>query len=258
MPVEDMRELGGAPVVEGEPRGSRSGRPSTRPCWSWCGATLHDRVRQQPPLRGAGREPAERAGRGRDRPRAPRLDRPRAAARGRGPAEARRPARPGGHLLAGAWHRHGRGRPGGADRVAQVGGCGPAAGGPCRALGRPGLARALLPEVARRPAGDGGGDAAHARGRDRAHARAPPAAGRAGPAGGGDGGDGRVAGRRPARAGAPRLPLQRALARRSSRACWRCWPGRYPSDEFAELRPRIVWDRTGAASAAATAPGGWR
>ena len=30
--------------------------------------------------------------------------------------------------------------------------------------------------------------------------------------------------------------------------------GRYPSDEFAELRPRIVWDRTAGSSAAARAP----
>ena len=34
--------------------------------------------------------------------------------------------------------------------------------------------------------------------------------------------------------------------------------GRYPSDEFAELRPRIVWDRLAGTCAAATAPGGWR
>ena len=30
----------------------------------------------------------------------------------------------------------------------------------------------------------------------------------------------------------------------SSRTCSTCSPGRYPSDEFAELRPRIVWDRS--------------
>ena len=38
-----------------------------------------------------------------------------------------------------------------------------------------------------------------------------------------------------------RSPSSRA---RSSRTCSTCSPGRYPSDEFAELRPRIVWDRT--------------
>ena len=43
---------------------------------------------------------------------------------------------------------------------------------------------------------------------------------------------------------APRLPVRRPLAARSSRTCSTCSPGRYPSDEFAELRPRIVWDRT--------------
>ena len=35
----------------------------------------------------------------------------------------------------------------------------------------------------------------------------------------------------------PRSPAPR------SRPPWTCWPARYPSDEFAELRPRIVWDR---------------
>ena len=122
----------------------------------------------------------------------------------------------------------------------------PAAGGPRRALGRPGLARALLPEVARRPAGDGGGDAAHARGRDRAHAGAAPAAGRAGPAGGGDGGDGRVADRRSARAGARGAYPYGELSASQFEGVLEMLAGRYPSDEFAELRPRIVWDRTGA------------
>ena len=34
-----------------------------------------------------------------------------------------------------------------------------------------------------------------------------------------------------------------ALPRSASKPCWTCSSGRYPSDEFAELRPRIVWDR---------------
>ena len=33
--------------------------------------------------------------------------------------------------------------------------------------------------------------------------------------------------------------------------------GRYPSDEFAELRPRLVWDRVTGASPAGPAPSGW-
>jgi ATP-dependent Lhr-like helicase len=32
--------------------------------------------------------------------------------------------------------------------------------------------------------------------------------------------------------------------------------GRYPSDEFAELRPRLVWDRLDDTSPAAAAPSG--
>ena len=45
-----------------------------------------------------------------------------------------------------------------------------------------------------------------------------------------------------ARAGAP-TPTASSRAS-SSRTCSTCSPGRYPSDEFAELRPRIVWERT--------------
>ena len=50
-------------------------------------APLDDRLRQQPPPRRAARAAAERARRGGDRPRAPRLARARAAGRGRGGAE---------------------------------------------------------------------------------------------------------------------------------------------------------------------------
>ena len=39
----------------------------------------------------------------------------------------------------------------------------------------------------------------------------------------------------------------RSSRARSSRTSSTCSPGRYPSDEFAELRPRIVWDRTAGA-----------
>ena len=41
----------------------------------------------------------------------------------------------------------------------------------------------------------------------------------------------------------PGLPVRRAEPTRRSRASSTCWSGRYPSDEFAELRPRLVWDR---------------
>ena len=38
-------------------------------------------------------------------------------------------------------------------------------------------------------------------------------------------------------------PFAAACPAPSSRACSTCSPGRYPSDEFAELRPRLTWDR---------------
>ena len=40
-----------------------------------------------------------------------------------------------------------------------------------------------------------------------------------------------------------RLRLMRLLPAASSIPCSTCFRGRYPSDEFAELRPRITWDR---------------
>ena len=57
----------------------------------------------------------------RDRPRPPRLARPRGAAGGRGDAQVGRAAVPRGHVVAGAGHRHGRGRPRAPGRVAEVG-----------------------------------------------------------------------------------------------------------------------------------------
>ena len=65
--------------------------------------------------------------------------------------------------------------------------------------------------------------------------------------------------RRAVRARAPRRALRRPRRARPSRACSTCSPGRYPSDEFAELRPRIIWDRMrGTARARARARSGWR
>ena len=56
-----------------------------------------------------------------------------------------------------------------------------------------------------------------------------------------DGGD---RGRRAAPARSRRRTRSPSSRASSSRTCSTCSPGRYPSDEFAELRPRIVWDRT--------------
>ena len=101
--------------------------------------------------RAAGAAP-ERAGRGGDRAGAPRLAGARGAAGGRGPAEGGRAAVPGGDLVAGARHRHGRGRPRAAGRVAEVGHRRAPAHRPRRPQRRRDLEGPHLPEVPRRPA----------------------------------------------------------------------------------------------------------
>ena len=40
-----------------------------------------------------------------------------------------------------------------------------------------------------------------------------------------------------------RRAVRRRWAARRSKASWACSPAQYPSDEFAELKPRLVWDR---------------
>ena len=185
---------------------------------------------------------------GRDRPRAPRLARARGAARDRGPAQGRRAAVPGRHLEPRARHRHGRRRPRAAGRVAEVGHPRPAADRPRRPQRRRHLQGPHLPQVPRRPARVRGRRPAHARGPDRDDRRAAQPARRARPAGRRDG----------------RLAPTTRTSRCSSTTCTRCCgartrspscraqqlenvldmlDGRYPSEEFGELRPRIVWDR---------------
>ena len=141
------------------------GDPEARPR-----ASLDDRVRQQPAACGAARTAPERARRGRDRARPPRLDRARAAGRDRGALEARRDPVPRRHLVARARHRHGRRRPRDPGREPEVGGARAAAGGPRGPRAGRRLARADLPEVPRRPARVGGRRAAHARRRHRGDA----------------------------------------------------------------------------------------
>ena len=149
-----------------------------------------------------------------------------------------------GHLQPRARHRHGRGRPRRPGRVAAVGRQRPAARRPRRPPGRRGVARRAVPQAPRRPGAD------RRRGRADAH-RA-----------------------RSRRCKVPANPLD-VLAQQivacvavdtwdadelfdartpggvRSRRCpgppstppSTCSSGRYPSDEFAELRPRLVWDR---------------
>ena len=150
-----------------------------------------------------------------DRPRPPRLARARGAAGGRGPAQVRRAALPGGHLLARARHRHGRRGPGAPGGVAEVGDRRAAAHRARRPRRRRGLEGPHLPQVPRRPARVRGGREAHARRRDRADRGAAQPARRARPADRGDDRPerGRVARAGAARAGPARLSLRRAVAR---------------------------------------------
>ena len=206
-------------------------------------APLDDDLRQQPPAgRAAGRGAERDGGRG-DRARAPRLDRAREAARDRGPAEARAAAGDRRDLVARARHRHGRRRSGDPDRGAAVGRVGHAADRP----------RGPLASARSRAA-----SSSRSTGATCSRARPP----------------------RPACAEGeveetcyPRNPLDvlaqqivaiaamdeigveelYALVRRAApfaelpRASFEgvldMLSGRYPSDEFAELRPRITWDR---------------
>ena len=148
------------------------------------------------------------------------------------------------HLVARARDRHGRGRPRDPGRVPEVGRARAAADRPRRARARRRLEGPHLPEVPRRPARVRRRRAGDARGRDRGDARS-----------------------RATRSTCSRSRSSRSAPTRRSRStsCTRSsaarYPfadlsrvqlenvldmlaGRYPSDEFAELRPRIVWDRT--------------
>ena len=193
------------------------------------GAQLHDRLREQPPRRRAAGGAAERAApprtatARRDRPRPPRLAGPRGAPGGRGPAQVRRAAVPGGHLeLARARHRHGRRGPGGAGGVAQVGHGRPPAHRPRGPRRGRGLEGPDLPQVPRRPARVRGGRQAHARRRHRVDRGAAQPARRAGAADRGDGRGRGVARARAVRGGPPGLPVRGARRASCSTRCWTC------------------------------------
>ena len=153
---------------------------------------------------------------------------------------------PGRDVVAGARHRHGRGRPRAAGRVAEVGHRRPAAHRPRRPQRRRHLEGPHLPEVPGRPAGVRGRRPAHARGQDRDDGRPAQPARRARPA---DRRDGRVGrGRAAARSTLLAALLARTytyaeLSRAQLENVLDMLDGRYPSEEFGELRPRIVWDR---------------
>ena len=100
-----------------------------------------------------------------------------------------------------------------------------------------------LPQVPRRPGRGRGRGRAHAGRRDRGHALPPQPPRRARPA---DRGHvrawttGRSTTSRPWSGGRPRSPSCRAAP---LDGVLDMLSGRYPSDEFAELRPRLIWDR---------------
>ena len=90
-------------------------------------------------------------------------------------------------------------------------------------------------------------------GAHRGPARPPQPARRAGAADRRLRGHGRLDGRRPARDGAARGALH-GLTDAVLDSVLDMLSGRYPSDEFAELRPRLVWDRDAGCSAGAPVP----
>ncbi len=99
-----------------------------------------------------------------------------------------------------------------------------------------------LPQAPSRPARGGRRRAAHGRRADRVDPLPPQPARRAGPAARGRGGPRRPQGRRAAalvRRAAPFAELSDDVFE----AVLDLLSGRYPSEEFAELRPRVVWDR---------------
>ena len=230
-------------------RASRSGRRSTRELLELVQrAPLDDHLRQQPPRRRAARAAAQRARRASDdRPRPPRLAGARGAARRRGAAQGRRAAVPGRDVVARARHRHGRRRPRAAGRVAEVG-----HRAACSGSAAPATTSATPPRAASSPSSAP----------TCSSARSSPSA------------CARARSRRPScratrsTCSRSRSSRWRASATRTSRCssttCTRCsartytyaelsraqlenvldmLDGRYPSEEFGELRPRIVWDR---------------
>ena len=252
VPVEDMSRLGEAIPLDEAPgwcRGRAGGADQhlapglSTAAGAHPGPPLHDRVHQLPPARGTSRAEAQRAGRRGHRESPPRQSRPGAAADHRGGAQGRAAAGARGHQQPGAGHRHGCRGPRHPGRVAAVGRARPPARGSGGAQ-RGGLQQGRdLPQVPRRPPGVRRGHEADARGRHRAHRHPAQPAGHPRPA----------AGRHAPRSAPWAADELYALARRaenfaelgreSFEAVLGMLAGQYPADEFAELKPRVIWDR---------------
>ena len=275
VPVEDMGELGSRPASSrGRPRatsrGTRSGRSRGEDARPRPGAPHHDRLRQLPPAGRAAVQPPQRdrlrAGhrRGHARraptaelmaqsgagggvpegiqplpPRAPRLGLPGAARPGRGGAEGRPAARGRGHLQPGAGHRHGRGRPGVqvesppsvASGLQRVGRAGHQVGAVSAVSSSPSTAAIWCSAAGRRADAVGAIEALrYPRNPLDVLAQQIVAMVAEDPAG------------RRLAASAPGRALRLAAGLRLH-AVLDMLAGRYPSDAFAELRPRLIWDR---------------
>ena len=109
-------------------------------------------------------------------------------------------------------------------------------------VGAPSRGQAV-PEAPRRPARGRGRGRADAGGPDRGDALPAQPARRAVPADRRHERPRRVEGRRPRRRRAAARRRSPSSPTRCSPRCSTCSSGRYPSEEFAELRPRLVWDR---------------
>ena len=274
VPVEDMGELGevidepaSGPAAAGAGAPQRSGRRCTPACSSWSqehrstlifvnarrlaerlATRLNELAAERRDRRGS--RPSAVGGRAIGAPPAVELvkahhgslsrerrlhDRGRAQG---GPAEG-----PGRHVVARARHRHGRGRPRRPGRVARLGGpraCSASAGPATRSASRAGASSS--PSTAatwsrRRSSSTActtGSSSTPATPATRSTcwpSRSWPCARST---------TGRSTSSPPWCAGRPTSP---SCPTRCSPPCSTCSPGRYPSDEFAELRPRIVWDR---------------
>ena len=115
-------------------------------------------------------------------------------------------------------------------------------GWPRQPPGGRGLARHHLPEVPGRSPGERRDHEGDEGGRGRGDARPPEPARRPRPAARGDGRAGRAEGGRLSPLSRRAAPYS-ALGRAQFEGVLDMLSGRYPSDDFAELRPRVVWDR---------------
>ena len=259
VPVEDMAELGAVseppqrqpiqlgPAGIGTSPSQGSIWPSIHPRAARADprAPFDDRVRERPPAGRATGRPAERARRRGPRARPPRLDRARAAPRDRGRPEGRhaardrRDARPSSSgstwarsTSSSRWSRRARSRAGSSGSAAR------ATRWASRAAAR--SSRSSAATCSRRRWSPSGCSPARSRRRATRGTRSTCSRSRSSRCARSTSGASTTSRPRPTCG-----ELRGALATTCSCAVLDLLAGRYPCDEFAELRPRIVWDRAG-------------